>query len=120
MELSRIILFVLADEKGKLRLSEFLRQILESPAFSRLILTPSNKEITHTIDVLVHDGYIIKTVSAGHDEYQLSSRGYDRLKAWYTPRKFLSLMSNDVAKMLSIVATILSIIATYVSIKMKL
>ncbi len=120
MELSRIILLVLEDEKRKLRLSEFLRQILEHPAFSRLIITPSNTHITHTIDILSHDGFIIKTTSGGYDEYQLSSKGYDRLKAWYTPKKFLSLMSNDVAKVLTIVATVLSIIATYFSIRSRL
>lgn len=117
MELSRIILLVLEDEKSKIRLSEFFRQIIEYPAFQRMITPPSNTQINHTIDVLIHDGYIIKSSSGGTDFYQLSSKGYNRLKAWYSPEKLVSHMSDNLTKVLTLIATILSIVATYFSIK---
>jgi hypothetical protein len=120
MELSRIILIVLKDERGKLRLSDFFTQIVTDPAFKKLIMKPSNTEILHTIDVLVYDQYIIRSERDGMAEYQLSSKGYAKLKAWYAPQKLLNLISTDVVKILTIIATMLSIIATYLSIKAKL
>lgn len=118
MELSRIILLILKQESGKLRLSELFSRILIHPAFQKLRTRPSNTYIAHKIDVLVYDEYIIKAMNA--DEYQLSTKGYNRLKSWYDPQKVLNLISTDVAKILTIIATILSIVATYFTIKSRL
>ena len=81
--------------------------------------TPSEAEIRHIIDLLVEDAFVIKTHNGGWDEYQISNKGYAKLRSWYAPKKILSVISNDFAKILSIVATILSILATYLSIKAR-
>lgn len=82
--------------------------------------TPSSTEVFHAVDLLVEDALIIKTNNGAWEEFQISNKGYARLRAWYAPKKLLSIMSNDFAKILSIVATILSILATYLSIKSRL
>ncbi len=119
MQLATIILGILKTRRGKVNNTELIR--LVTLHFSRKGITniPSEQEILHTIDVLVDDGHIIKTHNGGWDEFQISSKGYARLKAWYEPKKMLSFVSNDVAKILSIVATVLSILATFLSIKSR-
>ena len=112
MQLSRLILIILKERQGNIPLTELLKAIATS-----MRDVPDNGAILHQLDLLVDDGLIIRTHNGGWNEYQLSSKGYAKLKAWYEPKKFFALMSNDFAKGLSIVATILSIIATYFSIR---
>ena len=116
MELSRIILLILRDEKRKVPLAILLRHIVTDGHFESLLHKPSTTEITHTLDLLVEDGYVIKSPGSTGGEFQIGTKGYERLKAWYTPTKFMNLISTDVSKMLSIIATILGIVATYLSI----
>ena len=116
MELSRIILLILRDEKRKLPLAVLLRHVVMNTHFVALLHKPNTTEISHTIDLLAEDGYIIRSAGSTGGEYQIGTKGYERLKAWYTPTKFMNLISTDVSKMLSVIATILGIVATYISI----
>ena len=112
MQLSKLILTILKERRGNVPFAELLKVITNST--HNLF---DSGAILHQLDLLVDDGLIIRTHNGGWNEYQLSSKGYAKLKAWYEPKKFFALMSNDFAKGLSIVATILSIIATYFSIR---
>lgn len=119
MQLATIILGILKTRKGKIHNTELMALIVQHFTRKGIRDIPSEKEIHHTIDLLVDDGHVIKTNNGAWEEFQISSKGYARLKAWYAPKKMLSIMSNDVAKVLSIVATILSILATYFSIRSR-
>ncbi len=120
MQLSTIILIILRDRRGKIHSTELLRLIAKYYKDYASTLAPSSMEILHAVDLLVEDALIIKTNNGAWEEFQISNKGYARLRAWYAPKKLLSIMSNDLAKVLSIVATILSILATYLSIKSRL
>lgn len=119
MQLATIILGILKTRRGKIHSTELVVLVVQHFARKGIDNIPSEKEIHHTIDLLVDDGHIIKTNNGAWEEFQISTKGYARLKAWYEPKKMLSIMSNDVAKILSIVATILSILATYLSIRSR-
>jgi hypothetical protein len=119
MQLSTIILSVLKNRRGKVHSTELLRLIVRYYNDYTSTLAPSAEEVFHAVDLLVEDSLIIKTNNGAWEEFQISNKGYARLRAWYAPKKLLSIMSNDLAKILSIVATILSILATYLSIKSR-
>lgn len=115
MQLSTIILSVLKGRRGKVYSAELIRLISKYCTKAKC-LVPKNEEVFHTLDLLVEDGFVIKTYNGAWEEFQISNKGYARLRAWYAPKKFLSIVSTDFAKILSIIATILSILATYLSI----
>jgi DNA-binding PadR family transcriptional regulator len=120
MQLSTIILGILKTRRGKMHVTELLRLVKAYYQRNKLTLSsPSEVEIMHCLDLLVEDALVIKMHNGAWDEYQISNKGYARLRAWYAPKKMLAVISNDFAKMLSIVATILSILATYLSIKAR-
>lgn len=120
MQLSTIILGILKTRRGKMHVTELLRLVNTYYNRNKKSLSkPLEAEILHSIDLLVEDALIIKTHNGAWDEYQISNKGYAKLRSWYAPKKVLSVISNDFAKMLSIVATILSILATYLSIKAR-
>lgn len=120
MQLSTIILSILKGRKGKVHSTELFHLIIKYYKDYMVASTPSSTEVFHAVDLLVEDALIIKTNNGAWEEFQISNKGYARLRAWYAPKKLLSIMSNDFAKILSIVATILSILATYLSIKSRL
>lgn len=120
MQLSTIILGILKTRRGKMHVTELLRLVKAYYQRNKLVLSsPSENEILHTIDLLVEDALVIKMHNGAWDEYQISNKGYAKLRAWYAPKKMLAIISTDFAKILSIVATILSILATYLSIKAR-
>lgn len=119
MQLSTIILTVLKKRRVKVYGTELIR--LVNVYFDKFSSEkkPSKEEILHAVDLLIEDGLIIKTHNGAWEEFQISNKGYAKLRAWYAPKKVASIISNDFAKILSIVATILSIFATYLSIKSR-
>ncbi len=119
MKLSTIILGILKTRRGKMHVTELLRLVGAYYDRNKVLSKPSEAEILHAVDLLVEDALVIKMHNGAWDEFQISNKGYARLRAWYAPKKMLSVISNDFAKMLSIVATILSILATYLSIKAR-
>ncbi len=119
MQLSTIILHVLKKRRGKVYSTELLRLINVFCTKQIKCPTPPKEEVFHALDLLVEDGFVIKTYNGAWEEFQISNKGYARLRAWYAPKKVFSLISNDFAKMLSIIATILSILATYLSIRSR-
>jgi hemin uptake protein HemP len=119
MQSSTIILRILEGKRAKVHSTELLRSVRDYVAKRKLTASFTDQLILHEIDLLVEDGHIIRTHNGAWYEFQISNKGYAKLKAWYEPKKLLSIMSNDFAKMLSIIATILSIFATYLSIKSR-
>ncbi len=118
MQLSTIILQVLKKRRGKVYSAELIR-LVNTYCNKAKCGAPTNEEIFHALDLLVEDAFVIKTYNGAWEEFQISNKGYARLRAWYAPKKMLSIISNDFAKILSIIATILSILATYLSIKSR-
>ena len=116
MQLSTIILTVLKGRRGKVFGTELLRLVSDYYAKYTTNRTPSKEEVFHAVDLIIEDSFIIKTHNGAWEEFQISNKGYAKLRAWYAPKKVLSIISNDFAKILSIIATILSILATYLSI----
>ncbi len=119
MQLSTIILSVLKAQRGAVHFVLLGSLIAKYYQEYGAGTPPSEKEIRHALDLLVEDALVIKLHNGAWDEFQISNKGYAKLRAWYAPKKLLSIMSNDFAKILSIVATILSIFATYLSIKSR-
>lgn len=119
MQLATIILGILKTRRGKVHRQELVRLVRYHFERRGMKGIPDFEEINHSIDLLVDDGHIIKTHNGAWDEFQLSTKGYARLKAWHATKKVLFVISNDFAKLLSIVATVLSILATYLSIKAR-
>lgn len=119
MQLSTIILRFLKDRQGKVHIHELLRLVNQYYFSSMDGAVPSEREVRHAIDLLVEDSLVIRTHNGAWEEFQISNKGYGKLRAWYAPKRLASIMSNDFAEVLSIVATILSIFATYLSIKSR-
>ncbi len=118
MQLSTIILHVLKERRGKVYSTELIR-LIGVYCTKTKCSSPTNEQILHALDLLVEDAFVIKTNNGAWEEFQISNKGYAKLRAWYAPKKMLSIVSNDFAKMLSIIATILSILATYLSIRSR-
>lgn len=119
MQLSTIILSVLKSKKGRIHLTELLSLVRTYYSSYSTGEIPTDQEIVHSLDLVIEDGFVLKTYNGAWEEFQLSNKGYARLRAWYAPKKMMSVISNDFAKILSIVATILSIFATILSIKAR-
>lgn len=119
MHISTIILSVLKKIKTKVYQAELLNLVRKYYSEYANAKTPTETEILHALDLLIDDNFVIRTHNGVWEEFQISNKGYAKLKAWYAPKKMITLISNDFAKILSIVATILSILATYLSIKSK-
>ncbi len=119
MQLSTIILSVLKSKRGKIHLTELLLLVRGYYASYSTGRAPADQEIVHALDLLVDDSAVIKTHNGAWEEFQISNKGYAKLRAWYAPKRVMSVISNDFAKILSIIATILSIFATILSIKAR-
>lgn len=119
MTLSNIILILLRSEKGRVSVTKLFYLVGNYYKNNTKERSPSQPQILHAVDLLSEDGFVIKTISGNLVEFQISNKGYGKLRSWYAPKKMLSIISNDLAKMLSIVATALSILATFLSIKAR-